>query len=224
MARGARLRRVRRRAPADRRADRGDGRVGEAGHAAGRSRKDADAPQLPRGLAPRHAGPRAANARRLRPAGERPGHLPQLRDPDPSDRGQVGARRRIPPRRAQGRAPCALRVRRDRRRREAGRQGRQARVRRHGHGRRRRRHRRIGAAGRMGGRRDAGLPARRRGAAAAEGIRHRAADALSSDRQTGNRAGHDRHLLRRPGARAPALSGAGARALRFRRGHRHPRG
>ena len=83
LARRARLRRIRRRAPPDRRADRDDRRMGQAGHAAGRSRRRCRSCR---------SSPRAGTWARptsslkmpagLRAAGERTGHLPQFRDPD----------------------------------------------------------------------------------------------------------------------------------------------
>ena len=56
------------------------------------------------------ARPRARDAGRLRRAGDRSGCVPQLRHPDAAHRGQVGARHRVPSRRAQGRASRDLRA------------------------------------------------------------------------------------------------------------------
>ena len=233
VARGARLRRVRRRAPADRRADRGDRRVGEAGHAAGRPGEDAEAADVPRRLAARHAGSRCW---RCPAAFELPASGPDIYRnfviPTRPDRGQVGARGRVPAERAQGRAPRALRLRCQRRRREAGRQGRPARVRRHG----RRRRSARGRAARRG--RSADGPSARRRAFLPEGVAlplPKGSDIvlqmhfhLTGKPETEQST--DRHLLRRQGARAAAAShprcrrsSASARASTFRRARRASR-
>ncbi len=71
-------------------------------------------PKLPvvsgRRLAARPAGSHPGDAGRVRPARERPGRVPQFRDSDRADRGQVGARRRVSSERPQGRASRDLRA------------------------------------------------------------------------------------------------------------------
>ena len=75
----------------------------------GEESEDAEAAGVSGGrLAARPTGSDSRDADRVRRAGERPGRVSQLRDPDEAHRRQVGARHRVPAERTQGRSPRDL--------------------------------------------------------------------------------------------------------------------
>ena len=169
------------------------------------------------------AGSRARDARGVRRPGERPGHLPQLRHPNGTDRRQVRARGGVSAGRAAGRASRLVPVCQgwrgggaDPHRWKAGLFRRDARS--HGAGLRPGRR-----SGRLGGGHDAALPAREPLVDDEQGIRLHPAAAPASDGKTGKGAVDDRRLLcgRAAAAQGPRDQRAGP--VWRAREHRHSR-
>ena len=102
----ARTRRVRRRTAAPRRSDRAHREMGRERRARGQSGRRAEAADVLRRLAARHARSRADAAGAVRAAAREPRRLPQLRHSGADHHDPLRARRRVPRRSSAGAAPC----------------------------------------------------------------------------------------------------------------------